>query len=418
MRQRLFVASVALVTATTFISGCSGGAHSSVVPTAPQASDGAPRQAQVLPSRLDKAFNVVTTVVTTPGGTRTTTTTLASHTTNGATFAGVYPVMKTEQVSSRADVGVVSTIVTYDKWFPYSGHRGRLAELGLTFDNAARHETDTNAAPYQTLEITPFGLTAPSFDATVNTTLAATGTDSTGSYTENDTFNADGSYAIASATASGSVTQTANSDGTGYLNNTAAGHTTSVSFGAPKIGASGMVIPVTTAYDGVLSPTIDVPDWYPGGGAAASPLQTDRIDENLFTAIPSQCMLAATFGTVALDLHESLSALDPVGGTVFSGTVDRYLTPYWGEVCEIHTFDTKIHDNQSSGALTRDEQVARVVTLQTATPHAASALSGARSTQSVASSEAMASADDALAQNLRYELRAASHLRAVKPHHI
>jgi len=129
---------------------------------------------------------------------------------------------------------------------------------------------------------------------------------------------------------------------------------TTVAFGLPVASGSSYAIPVTCSGDctdnGYTPGTVEVPDWYPGGGAPLSPLSnsSDRIAASM--KAPKTCDSMA--GTTAYDVHEKYYDLNPVQGYYQTRTTDSYDSPTMGLVCSISVTVTRNYNNTTDGALT------------------------------------------------------------------
>jgi hypothetical protein len=130
----------------------------------------------------------------------------------------------------------------------------------------------------------------------------------------------------------------------------------SESFGTPISVGGQEVIPVTTQGGNQLpatpppAVTVNVPDWFPGGGAPPHPLENGPTHYLGMATVPAAC--GAYAGTQAGDLRSVYFELDPLGGWVLSGIQDSYFADGVGEgVCYTQTFSMAYYDNLNSGQL-------------------------------------------------------------------
>ncbi len=127
-------------------------------------------------------------------------------------------------------------------------------------------------------------------------------------------------------------------------------------FGTPISVSGHEVIPVTTEGGNQLpatpapAVTVDVPDWFPGGGAPPHRLQNGPTDYLGTVTLPAGC--GAYAGTRAGDLRSTYFDLDPLGGWVLNGVQDSYFPEGVGEgVCYTQSFAMAYYDNLNSGQL-------------------------------------------------------------------
>jgi hypothetical protein len=127
------------------------------------------------------------------------------------------------------------------------------------------------------------------------------------------------------------------------------------SFGTPQSRGGREVIAVTTEGGNARPATPEpkrttyVPDWFPGGGAAPSPLQNEPTTYIGVQTLPAACGNYA--GTQAGDEQSLYTDLDPLFGSVASAQFDNYLVEGTGEVCETETYVLSYYDNLVSGSL-------------------------------------------------------------------
>ncbi|MBV9648360.1 MAG: hypothetical protein JO043_12900 [Candidatus Eremiobacteraeota bacterium] len=122
----------------------------------------------------------------------------------------------------------------------------------------------------------------------------------------------------------------------------------SISYGAPTMVGSQWVIPVTTT-TGSGSSTVNVPDWFPGGGPAPAKFGYYIWRHAGLATIPSQCGTFA--GQQAEGEPYTTFYLDPVRGYVTTGSGEAYTIDGSGVVCENDNVTEQFYDNQKTGAL-------------------------------------------------------------------
>jgi hypothetical protein len=130
----------------------------------------------------------------------------------------------------------------------------------------------------------------------------------------------------------------------------------SETFGAPVSVGGQEVIPVTTEGGNQLpatpppAVTVNVPDWYPGGGAPPRRLSNGLTHYLGTVTVPAGC--GQYTGTRAGDLRTVYFQLDPIAGSVWNGTQDSYFPNGVGEgVCYTQSFSIAYYDNLNSGQL-------------------------------------------------------------------
>jgi hypothetical protein len=142
------------------------------------------------------------------------------------------------------------------------------------------------------------------------------------------------------------------SDGSAQYDATVSGPsaaTLSETFGAPALVGSSWVIPVTTVADG-SSTSVNVPDWFPGGGPTPKRLiEIPVVDEGSVT-MPAQCGPYA--GQAAEDYRISNDyELDPLAGWLETYASDTYFVNGIGAACEIEAYTNAYYDNTNTGSL-------------------------------------------------------------------
>jgi len=184
------------------------------------------------------------------------------------------------------------------------------------------------------------------------TTKNSVTTTDTSTYTR----NANGSYTRTLARTSPSEptynqTDTQNSDASGSTTNNGknAGTTT---FSAPARQNGQYVITVTVSPASGPPTTAQVPDWFPGNGAAHHLVVDDKKDLGTAT-VPAKCGVAA--GMISQELRESFSFLDAVNGTYNSESIDDYVVSGMGLVCIDHQRLLDTYDNLVTGQLLNQE---------------------------------------------------------------
>jgi hypothetical protein len=125
------------------------------------------------------------------------------------------------------------------------------------------------------------------------------------------------------------------------------------SFGTPVVRGGQAVIPVTAEGGNALPATpapkltTNVPDWFPGGGAAPSPLWAAPFTYNGVQTLPSAC--GALAGTQAGDVQQTTYQLDPIGGFYETAAYDFYLLNGVGMVCNVTSSTITYYDNLVTG---------------------------------------------------------------------
>lgn len=159
----------------------------------------------------------------------------------------------------------------------------------------------------------------------------------------------DGSYTASGEQFNVPVTRLLVSSGTGELIEGPASAPVEWSFALPQSSGSGEVIPATESYDG-QSATNLVPDWYPGGGAPASPLAIASMTDAGTTKAPTKCGTRA--GSVATHLTSTLVQLDPVAGFTLTDVQQFYVVPGVGYICKLDASVQTSYDNEVTGKVT------------------------------------------------------------------
>ncbi len=124
-------------------------------------------------------------------------------------------------------------------------------------------------------------------------------------------------------------------------------------FGVPVVRNGREVIPFTTEGGNPTPATPSpkqvtyVPDWFPGGGPAPSPLQNWPTTYIGQVTMPSTCGTYA--GQTAGDFQSFSTYLDPLDGYTITGETDEYIQPIVGDVCEPESFTTTYYDNTNTG---------------------------------------------------------------------
>lgn len=106
----------------------------------------------------------------------------------------------------------------------------------------------------------------------------------------------------------------------------------------------------------------NVPDWFPSGGAAQSPLYVAKITVNGTVPIPAQCNISPSIATSAVDEHYTETDLDPAGVLTYY-TEDFYYSPNVGLVCQTYNNFLEFFDFLSTGTVTSETQTTGVDTL-------------------------------------------------------
>jgi hypothetical protein len=178
--------------------------------------------------------------------------------------------------------------------------------------------------------------------------------------------NSDGSYtrSITRSAPSKSTFQEndqQNSDGSGQTQNNGSGPTAgTTTFSAPV--ESGGKYYITVVYTPPSGPatTTQVPDWFPGNGPARH-LVTDEKKDLGSVSVPSKC--GATAGQSAVELRESITALDVVQGWYNTETLDSYVVSGEGVVCIDHQRLLNTYDNLVTGDLMTAEHFNELTSL-------------------------------------------------------
>ena len=124
-------------------------------------------------------------------------------------------------------------------------------------------------------------------------------------------------------------------------------------FGAPTSHNGQEVVPVTTSGGNPLPATpapkltTYVPDWFPGGGAAPSPLQNEPTTYLGVQTMPSSCGSYA--GSQAGEVQYTGYELDPLGGSYYVYASNYYLADGVGLVCNVSTSTETYYDNLVTG---------------------------------------------------------------------
>jgi hypothetical protein len=160
---------------------------------------------------------------------------------------------------------------------------------------------------------------------------------------------ADGSYTASGENYDVPITRQVNPNGTGFLVLGPASAPEEWSYALPQAGSSGEVIPATESFD-AMTHTNDVPDWYPGGGAAASPLAQATGSDAGVVAMPKTCGTQA--GGKARHLKLAFTQLDTVAGFTDAQTDDLYVIPGEGLVCKLESIVQTNYDNENTGTVT------------------------------------------------------------------
>ncbi len=160
---------------------------------------------------------------------------------------------------------------------------------------------------------------------------------------------ADGSYTASGENYDVPITRQVNPNGTGFLVLGPASAPEEWSYALPQAGSSGEVIPATESFD-AMTHTNDVPDWYPGGGAAASPLAQATGSDAGVVAMPKTCGTQA--GGKAKHLKLAFTQLDTVAGFTDAQTDDLYVIPGEGLVCKLESIVQTNYDNENTGTVT------------------------------------------------------------------
>ena len=128
-----------------------------------------------------------------------------------------------------------------------------------------------------------------------------------------------------------------------------------VAIGVAKTVAGQNVIPVTTSGGNALPATpapvvtVNVPDWYPGGGAAPKKLFSDNTTDLGQATMPAACGVYA--GGQAEHRQELYLQIEPLLGRVTNETADYYDVFGNGAVCSLYVVTDQYYDNLNSGAL-------------------------------------------------------------------
>ncbi len=124
------------------------------------------------------------------------------------------------------------------------------------------------------------------------------------------------------------------------------------SFALPETSSKGEIIPVTVTFEGKRGVN-DVPDWFPGGGAAPQPLATQAGADKGLVAVPAGCGKYA--GKRAQLLQATYSQVAPVAGYTLDETNAWYVIPKIGRVCLTDTYTRVTYDSEVSGKVVSTE---------------------------------------------------------------
>jgi hypothetical protein len=171
-------------------------------------------------------------------------------------------------------------------------------------------------------------------------------------------FQGDDSYTESGQSAIGeTTTRSVSSDGSGTITNVKAASTTVDTVGVPTQSGGEYKIPVTTTTttsgSATPTPTDDsATDWYPGAGLPPSPLgSVNYTVVGATTTLPSGCAFSGTLPANVAEYDSTTSTVDPVAGTVTSGT-SQVFNANGLVVCRITTSTVKDY-SITTGELTR-----------------------------------------------------------------
>ena len=266
---------------------------------------------------------------------------IASTTSTGKTFGtktGLIDFTTVETDTGSTPPLPVTTTNTYEELEPTAAGTVNVLSPG----SAA---SDTNGSTYTTdngignglLDILPEtgGRTwhntayGDYLETEADTTSIKRATSPNGAYTETDTF-ADTTQPAAQIAVNADLSGT-------YSNATVPAYgLLDITVGAPQGSGASSHIPITLVQAGVTAAG-DVADWYPTKALYASTASLAASQ-----TIPSACRVPAAVGTIASEIVEKTTRLDPVLGTYELRTNDTYLVPFYGTAC---TIDTDILDD-------------------------------------------------------------------------
>jgi hypothetical protein len=379
------------------LSACGGSGGSG----APQSDTGAlvpsvaqsppPKSTEAVPSVFKKTFAYSITMATTGAPTTTTTGTYLITNTYGQSFNGVNGLIRTE-----IDYGTGGLYQLIYQNIVRSGFFS--ADVKVIGQVTNFEYPTTPASPYTVNEayVSPYYIedVIPEHKGgTFSRNQTATLTYS-GYVTGTTDANANGAYSLTQSVAGNSFAINLNADGSGTDVITTPPNTTAWTFGLPTTVSGATVIPVMASFNGGAPTVTNVPDWFPGGGAASQPLQTDTVTENGPTPLPASCNVPPEYAILSTSSTEVFYELDPVGGYTTTYTLDEYDSPIFGSLCYNQVTTINSYDNVDTGTLQATQTVTYQWSLQKVSlPF--TLFSSARSNAS--SSSAMPSADTAAA---------------------
>ena len=244
--------------------------------------------------------------------------------------SGQTPLAEYGAEQSSVDPPYTSSIVQY--WTPYAIYFNYPQVQGQTFND----DDFTDAEVANTYG--PNGYVA--------TTSGAEAPDGSYKYvtTESDPATHYKEDAVTQVHSDGSAAETLTQTGYNKLTET---------FGAPVARDSHEVIPVTTE-GGNAKPakpepkrTTYVPDWFPGGGAAPSPLQNEPTTYLGIETVPTGC--GSFSGTQAGEVQQIATFLDPLAGEWSVQQINNYLVNGLGLVCAVEASTNTYYDNFVTG---------------------------------------------------------------------
>lgn len=385
-----------------------------IAATAPGVAPPAITDAQFAPNAQDPringaVFTYARTDTTKSSGTPSSTVT-AIDTVNvktGATFGGQANLIDVHQVHapSSSSSGFASTLDSYLAYV-IGANAARLVEAGFVLSeksNGGNTSSNLSYTPGYTIDELPQNqgnAWNPLSAFTSNTTLTDSAASSVTTSSRQGT--ADGAYTDTSSQANNSgapllltFKTTVRQDGTFVEKDGEAGQVNNAPFNDLKTYTSSLPInvqgstmiplqidcetgaatwpspaPVATSSpqcadsNGALhqstSVHLNVPDWFPGAGAAPKPLDQALVTVNSSGSIPRACNVPSSIATSAINEHSSDQRLDPDLGMIYANGTDAYYSQNVGLVCTISVEDDKSYDQYATGAFQSETQITSI----------------------------------------------------------